>query len=73
MTDEQVADAMERPLKSFEPTVDDKGRKAQKLVGRDATVVVNPDTGVIITTYRTKSRYRRKYERELGGMADGDA
>ena len=73
VTDEQVADAMERPLKSFEPTVDDKGRKAQKLVGRDATVVVNPDTGVIITTYRTKSRYRRKYERELGGMADGDA
>ena len=40
------------------------GRRDQKLIGRKATVVVNPDTGAIITAYRTKSRYRRKYERE---------
>lgn len=37
---------------------------AQKLVGKDATVIVNPDTGEIITAYKTKARIARKYERE---------
>jgi hypothetical protein len=25
--------------------------------------VVNPDTGVIITTYKTKAKYRQRYEK----------
>ncbi len=61
VTSKQVDDAIANPLHTFDPKTDELGRRAQKLVGRDATVVVNPDTGVIITTYKTGKRERRKY------------
>ena len=64
VTQEQVDDAIANPLHRDQVKTDSQGRRSQKIVGREATAVVNPDTGVIITTYRTKSRYRRKYERE---------
>lgn len=66
VTREQMDDAMARPLHVTEVKVDSLGRKSQKYIGREATVAVNPDTGKIVTTYRTKSSYRRKYERERG-------
>ncbi len=61
VTLKQVDDAVANPLHAFEPTTDKLGRRAQKLIGKEATVVVNPDTGVIITTYKTGRRERRKY------------
>ena len=61
LTRHEVDDAIANPLHAFEPTVDLQGRRAQKLVGASATVVVNPDTGVIITMYKTGRRERRKY------------
>lgn len=64
ITDRAASDAIVRPLKSFPAETDDLGRRAQKLVGKDATVIVNPDTGEIITAYKTKSRTARKYEKE---------
>ena len=61
LTRHEVDDAIANPLHAFEPTTDSQGRRAQKLVGASATVVVNPDTGVIITMYKTGRRERRKY------------
>lgn len=61
LTLSEVDDAMANPIHAFEPTTDAQGRRAQKLVGASATVVVNPDTGVIITMYKTGRRERRKY------------
>lgn len=66
VTQEQIDDAISNPLHREQIKTDSQGRRSQKVIGREATAVVNPDTGVIITTYRTKSRYRRKYEREQG-------
>lgn len=62
LTRSEVDDAIANPLHAFEPTTDSQGRRAQKLVGASATVVVNPDTGVIITMYKTGRRERRKYD-----------
>lgn len=69
VTREQMDDALEHPLHVSEVKVDEQGRKSQKYIGRDATVAVNPDTGKIITTYRTKARFIRKYGNG-GGQSD---
>lgn len=61
LTRAQIDDAIENPLHAFDVTTDEQGRRAQKLVGASATVVINPDTGVIITMYKTGRRERRKY------------
>lgn len=61
---EQVDDALARPIHRDPVREDAQGRRSQRLVGREATVVVNPDTGRIITTYRTGSRERRRYGAE---------
>ncbi len=67
VTNRQAADAIVNPLKRCPTTTDDQGRKAYKSIGKDATVVVNPDTGDVVTAYKTKSRYRRKLEKEGSG------
>lgn len=64
ITEKAAASAITSPLKRFDAETDDLGRRAQKLVGKDATVIVNPDTGEIVTAYKTKARIARKYERE---------
>ena len=69
VTREQMDDALAHPLHVSEVKVDASGRKSQKHIGRGATVVVNPDTGTIITTYKTKSRFIRKYGNG-GGQTD---
>lgn len=61
VTQGQIDDALRHPLKKFEVRTDDQGRKSQKVIGYDVTVVVNPDTGMTITTYPTSARKRRKY------------
>lgn len=57
----EVGNAIEQPLHAFEAAVDSQGRLSQTLVGASATVVINPDTGVIITAYKTGAERRRKY------------
>lgn len=66
ITERAAASAITSPLKRFEAVADDSGRRAQKLVGKDATVIINPETGEIVTAYKTKARIARKYEREAG-------
>lgn len=61
--DIQLANALAYPLHKDPIKVGADGRRARKVIGRVATVVINPDTGAIITAYRTGSKTRRKYER----------
>lgn len=63
VTAEQIADARQHPLHRKETRTDEQGRRSYQQIGRDATIVVNPDTGNLITTWRTGSRTRRRYER----------
>ncbi len=56
-----VDDALVNPLYKGEVIVDDAGRKSVKYIGKDITVVLNPDTGEVITAWKTGSRIRRKY------------
>ena len=60
----QIDDALANPLHRDEVKVDEKGQRSQRVIGKEATAVVNPDTGVIITTYPTSARRRRKYGAE---------
>lgn len=64
VSDEAAMRALANPLKEFPVKVDDVGRKSKKIIGWANTVVVNPDNGNIITAYKTKAKYRRKYEKE---------
>lgn len=61
ITQEQIDDAKKNPLHVAEIVTDSQGRRSQKIIGYNATVVVNPDTGETITTYPTGARRRRKY------------
>lgn len=70
VSDLQVANALAHPLHEDPIRTDAEGRRAQKVIGRAATVVVNPDTGAIITAYRTSSKTRRKHERRRKNDAD---
>ena len=62
VTTSGIKDALENPLHVTEVKVDKYGRPSQKYIGKEATVVVNPETGKIVTTYPTKTKYRKKYE-----------
>lgn len=64
VTQKQIDDALANPIHREEIRTDEQGRRSQKIIGREATAVVNPDTGVIITTYPTSARRRRKYGAE---------
>jgi hypothetical protein len=56
-----LIDAIEHPLHRTEVTRDSAGRPSYKLIGRRATIAVNPETGLIVSTWKTKSRLRRKH------------
>jgi hypothetical protein len=55
---EAIDDALKNPIKTKPVRVDSHGRPSQQLVGKEATVVVNPETGKIITVWRTSSKRR---------------
>lgn len=63
VTVDGIIDALKKPLNgdSIKTKYDDKGRPSQQFIGKSATVAVNPDTGVISTTWCTGSRTIRKY------------
>lgn len=57
-----INDALENPLFKSDVVVDELGRKSVKYIGKEATVIINPDTNTEITTWKTSSRIRKKYE-----------
>lgn len=59
-----IEDALKNPLIIKEPVVDMYGRKSQRFVGINATVNVNPETGKIITTWKTGKTTIKKYRKE---------
>lgn len=61
IVDSQIDDAINNPLFKGDEVIDEQGRKSVKYIGNDATVVLNPDTGEVITTWKTGSRTRKKY------------
>lgn len=59
-------DAWRNPLKRGPVVVDELGRPGQKLIGRDATIVINPETNKIVTGYPTSRRVRERLLQQLG-------
>jgi RHS repeat-associated protein len=61
-----IMDALRNPLKVGETVVDALGRPSQQFVGRGVTVVRNPETGNLITLWRTSTHRVQKLLKELG-------
>ena len=61
VADVDVEDAKKNPLYTKPVVVDAQGRKSQIIIGKKATICINPESGRIITTWKTSSRLRRKY------------
>ena len=64
ISEADIEDAKQNPLHEGEVIIDDFGRRSVKYIGMNATVIVNPDTNVEITSWRTGKRTRKKYGRE---------
>jgi len=62
VSDSAIDDALKNPLFTGEVVTDDQGRKSVKLIGREVTVIQNPDSEEVITTWKTSARIRKKYE-----------
>ena len=56
----EVNDALSNPLKVTEVKYDASGRPSVQYVGQKATVAVNPNTGKVITTWKTSSKLANK-------------
>lgn len=63
VSDDDVSDALNEPLYVGDLAIDKNGRPSRKYVGKNATVVINPDTNKEITSWRTSSRLRKKFEK----------
>ena len=61
VSEEAVEDARKNPIHTKPVVIDEQGRKSQVIIGRTATICINPETGNIITMWRTGSRIRKKY------------
>ncbi len=61
VSDEEMIDALINPIHTGNVKVDEHNRKSQRFIGKDATVNVNPDTGVITTTWRTGKSTKKRY------------
>lgn len=56
----QILDAIKNPLKIAAPKTDSLGRVSQKLVGEKASVVVNPESGKVVTVHPTSTKTAEK-------------
>ena len=61
ISSEAISDALSNPIYVEMRNDDQNGRRSTKYIGIEATVVINPDTGRIITVWRTGSKIRKKY------------
>ena len=62
IADADVQDAIKNPIHTKEVTTDSMGRRSQIIIGKAVTVCINPDTGQTITTWKTGTKTRKKYE-----------
>ncbi|WP_179413723.1 DUF6443 domain-containing protein [Mucilaginibacter sp. E4BP6] len=56
VTEEAISDALQNPLKILGTKIDDLGRPSQRVIGRLAEVVINPETGKIISVNPTSTK-----------------
>lgn len=56
-----ILDATERSLYIGPVKTDTAGRKSKQYLGKSATVCINPDTGAIVTIWRTGSKRAQKH------------
>lgn len=56
----QVKDALLRPIETSQIKVDKDGKSSKRYYGADTTVVVNPDTGKVITVHKTRKNIRKR-------------
>ncbi len=59
-----IDDAIRNPLKTLPVKYDDSGRPSYKVIGKAATVSINPDTGRMITVYPTHKNLAEKLIKE---------
>ena len=66
VTVEGIFDALKKPLNhdSIKTKYDGKGRPSQRLIGKMATVNVNPENGIITTVWPTGHDTLRKYSKK---------
>lgn len=66
VTVEGIFDALKKPLNhdSIKTKYDGKGRPSQRLIGKMATVNVNPENGTITTVWPTGHDTLRKYSKK---------
>lgn len=66
VTVEGIFDALKKPLNhdSIKTKYDEKGRPSQRLIGKMATVNVNPENGIITTVWPTGHDILRKYSKK---------
>ena len=51
-----ISNALKNPLQVTEIRYDSQGRPSVRYIGNNATVIVNPETGNIITVYPTSAQ-----------------
>ena len=59
-----IDDAIKNPLKTLPVKYDSSGRPSYKVIGKTATVSINPDTGRLITVYPTHKNLAEKLIKE---------
>lgn len=57
---EAIMDAIQNPLDISDVKLDKNGRPSFRVIGEKATVCINPETGIAVTTYATHSKLARK-------------
>lgn len=63
VTAKEIESALTKPIHIDKISVKNNGR-SQRFIGDDATVNVNPDTGNIITVWKTGKKARKRYLKE---------
>lgn len=61
VSQKDIADALTNTLDYGKIKMDSKGQRSQKLIGANATVYINPDTGKLITVVPTSTKLKMKY------------
>jgi hypothetical protein len=56
--------AISAPLHVKPVKADEHGRRSQQYIGDDATVAINPDTGKVISAWKTGRQTRKKHQKE---------
>lgn len=63
ISDTDINDAINNPLHKGDVVTDKFGRRSVRYIGEKATVCINPDTGAVVTTWRTGTKTANKYRK----------